>query len=130
MLVTVGLLPTPALACTMFWQPLGERLDRLRPGEIPVRADASVAHDIFSDRHRRGTLTLNVRRCLRMPPPGASCPGTLTIAFDEHWEGTECDTPIYGITAMEAPRLRYFLLRHEPDGTWTVLHTGRHLWRP
>ena len=70
LLVAAAMLPAPALACSIVWTPLGDRLDRLLPDEILVRADASIAHDIWSNEHRRGTLTLNVRRCLRNLPRG------------------------------------------------------------
>jgi hypothetical protein len=130
LLVTAGLLPTPALACTIIWTPLGAELDRRFPGEVPVLADASIAHDLWSDDHRRGTLTLNVRHCLRVPPRGVACPDRLTIAFDERSDGGDCSTSaIYEISAAEAPRLHFFLLGRQPDGTWTVRRADRHLWR-
>ena len=125
-LVAVALLPVPALACTMIWTPLGDRLDQLSPGEIAVRADASLIQDIWSDEHRRGTLTLNVRHCLRIQPRGP-CPTRLTVTFDEREVGT-CPSAIFQLTEREVPRLRYFVLRHEADGTWLLRSADRSLW--
>ena len=130
LLFTAGLMPAPAFACTMIWTPLGSELDRRSPGEVPVKADASVVYTDFSNEHRGGTLTLDVRRCLRAPPRGVACPTRMTIVFDEQLDSTNCPSAISEITPLEAPRLRYFLLRHRPDGTWEIRRADRHLWRP
>ena len=125
-LVAAGLLPVPAFACATIWTPLGERLNQLVPGEIAVRADASLFQDIWSDEHRRGTLTLNVRHCLRIRPRGP-CPTRLTVAFDERNE-PNCPSALFQLSAAAVPRLRYFALRHEADGTWLLRSADRELW--
>jgi hypothetical protein len=127
LLFTASLVPAPAFACTMIWTPFGPELDRRLPGEVPIKADASITHTVFSNGHRSGMLMLTVRRCLRAPPRGVTCPDRVTIAFDEYEDN--CPSAIYEITPAEAPRLRYFLLRRGPDGAWQLRRADRHLWR-
>ncbi len=122
LVVVAAALPTPALACTIFWKPFSETIER---HHLTVRAMPSIAysrHEKNSDGYvtMAGTLTLTEVRCIHRPKGYGPCPDTITVAFAHQEDSSSCPHPL----RSPRERLRYFSL-YQHEGEWQVGHAAR-----
>ena len=120
--VVAAALPLPALACTIFWRPFSETIER---HHLAVRAMPSIAYsryekDSDGDVTMAGTLTLTKVRCIQRPEGYGPCPDTITVAFAHQEDGSSCPHPL----RSPPERLRYFSL-YQQEGEWRVGHAAR-----
>jgi hypothetical protein len=122
-------LPAEAsLACSQFWRPFGETLDR---ESLVVRAKPAFRftrneRSVEGYKSMAGTAILTIEKCIKRPKFAKACPKTVSVAFDFVEDGSNCEHPLFEGSHHNWNN-RYFSLRRTDD-RWSVSNAAKTLW--
>jgi hypothetical protein len=91
--------------------------------DLVIEAKAVLRASDLSDTEWKGEVDFRRIRCLKRPAQMKRCPSSLTVAFEQHYDGYNCGHALDG-SRLGPLRDKYFFLDSR-DGAWHIADARR-----